>query len=427
VSAAETVDDEVIPPPEVPEVDRWAAAVLGLELDGEAPGDWVEGRVAHRIVAPHDRGSAVRALAAPSDDVSHVAFTGLRATPLRHVNVEIGVDATDRCPEIGSMAAWHLEDGTPVISWIEAESDVSSPVRVVCVGPDLTDSDRALDVLIALIESTASTWRGRVMLLDPSIDGVLAPFAPGEVARSHIEVDDELRRNLVIPMTRFAELGGVVDRRGVLLYGPPGTGKRRAVRQVLAQLDGYTVLVVAPRALLHADLVRLAYDLAAASAPALIVLEDVDVAIGDWNSSPAPEGLVELVSQLDGPASRPGVFTLATTNYGDSFDFAFSRRTGRFDRLVEVGPPTTAVRTVVLGDVVARYASDDPMLVARLVARTDGWSFAQLVELERLAVLAAAADGGVVDLLDAVDAVRSPVRVRDAGPDQVGRDGTTYL
>jgi len=415
--------------PEVgaPEVDCWAADILGIPVGPGEPGDWVEGRVAHRVVAAHDRASAVRALAAPADGASFAAFAGDRATALRFTEVTVGVDETERCPEIGSMVAWALDDGTPIISWIEAEPDVGQPARVVCVGPDVDASERALDVLIALVEGSASTWRGRVMLLDPSIDGLLIPLAVGDMTSSHVDADDELRRNLVVPITRFAELGAVIGRRGVLVYGPPGSGKRRAVRRVLSQLEGCTVIVVAPRALLHANLVRLAYDLAFAASPALVVLEDVDVAIGDWNSSPAPEGLVELVSQLDGPAPRPGVFTLATTNYGDSFDFAFSRRTGRFDRLVEVGPPSDVVRTEVLAGVVERHHLDDAGLVQRLVSRTEGWSFSQLVELERLAVLGAAADDAPIDLLGTVDAVRMPVRARDAASRGPGRDGGNYL
>lgn len=412
--------------PDVPPVDAWAAGILGIDLGSGAPAAWLDERIATRALAVYERASATLALALAPDLIEVAAFSRGERTGVREVEVQVEPEVGRWCPEVGSMVAWR-SDGVPVISWIELD-DGPNGVRLVAVAPNRADSEAAATALVHLVTGDASTWRGRAVVLDPASESLvvhrraerddLLPVVP--------DVHEELERNLVVPLRQWADLGELVPRRGVLLYGPPGSGKHRAVGHVIERLEGATVIVVAPRCLLSGDMVRLAYDMAADAAPALVVMEDVDVVIGDWSSSPAPEGLIELVAQIDGPLRRTGVFTLATTNDGSAGELVAWQRTGRFDRLVELGPPSDEMRREVLAEMVARHQMLEASL-RRLVARTAGWTFGQLAELERLAVLAAASSGEPVDLVPAVDLVRSQVRPHVVSPSAVQGQGGSYL
>ena len=418
--------------PDPTAADRWAATVLGIEQPADASGSWLDGRVASRLLAAHERTSALVALAEPDDLIEHVAFARDEPTDVRTEDVAVGPDDERAVPEAGTMVAWRHE-GAPVISWVEIDPD-GGGVRLVAVGAERAVSEEAVDALVAAIEGPASTWRGRAVVVDPGVEGLLAhlptlPEVPAVLAEDLLE---ELERDLVVPIRGWDELQDTVPRRAVLLYGPPGTGKRLAVRHVLGRLDGVTRLVLAARCLLHGELVRAAFELAASAAPALVVLEDLDVVVGDWGASPAPEGLVELVAQLDGPVAPRGVFTVATTNYGQSVDVSFGRRTGRFDRLLEVGSPAPRHRRALLAEVVARRVDEGDAtardrVVERLVGRTEGWTVAQLRELERLAVLEAARTSSPCDLVAAVELVRHQVHRHAPGTGGSADQAGSYL
>lgn len=412
--------------PEVPPVDSWAASVLGIELGPPGTGAWLDERIATRAVPGYERASATVALALAPELIEVAAFSRGERTGVREVEVATRPGERRWCPEIGSMVAWRHGE-VPVISWIELD-DGPNGVRIVAVAPTRSESEAAASALVELVRGEASTWRGQAVVLDPAAEALVVhrPAMPAADLPVASEVVDELARNLVVPLQRWDELGSIVPRRGVLLYGPPGSGKHRAVEHVIGCLPGTTVVVAAPRCLLSGDLVRLVYDLAADAAPALVVLEDIDVAIGDWSASPAPEGLIELVAQIDGSLRRTGVFTLATTNDGAAGEIVVWQRTGRFDRLIELGPPSDGVRRQVLADMATRHGQGE-QVVRRLLGRTVGWTFGQLAELERLAVLAAAADGGPVDLVGAVDQVRSQVRAHVVPPSAIQGQGGSYL
>ena len=420
------LDDSGVDDP--PPADVWAAEVLGLAPPTDGSGSWLDGRVASRVLPAHERSSVLRALAEPPDLIEHIAFARNERTRVRTEEVTVGLDATEDVPESGTMVAWR-NGGVPVISWLEIDGEAGA-LRLVCVCAEREEGDAALDALVSVVEGPASVWRGQVVVYDPAAEALLVHLAPEADDAGGLDDDllVELDRDLVVPIRCWDELRTTVPRRAVLLHGPPGTGKRRAVRHVLGQLDGVTRIVASPRCLLHGDLVRAVFDLAADVAPALVVLEDLDVVVGDWGASPAPEGLVELVAQLDGPAAPGGVFTLATTNYGQSVDVSFGRRTGRFDRLIEVGPPSSAARRQVLEVIVARAeGGGDPARLGRLVARTDGWTLAQLHELERLAALEAARTREPCDLMAAIELVRDQTHRHAplAGPGE--RQAGSYL
>ncbi|MHA0111344.1 AAA family ATPase, partial [Klebsiella pneumoniae] len=83
---------------------------------------------------------------------------------------------------------------------------------------------------------------------------------------------------------------------GVLLYGPPGTGKTLTVRHLLSRTPGTTAVVLTGSSI---HLVRAAVEIARTFAPALVVLEDIDLVAADRSHSNEPV-LFDVLDALDG-------------------------------------------------------------------------------------------------------------------------------
>ena len=125
-------------------------------------------------------------------------------------------------------------------------------------------------------------------------------------------------------------------------------------------------------------------------APALVVMEDVDLVVGDRNAG-ASGALLDFLVALDGAMSdHSGVVTIATTNDPQAIDPA-ARRSARFDVLIEVPPPDQAGRAAIL----ERYLRDldNAVDIARVAAATNGMSGADLRELVSDGVLHTSGDG----------------------------------
>jgi AAA+ superfamily predicted ATPase len=170
----------------------------------------------------------------------------------------------------------------------------------------------------------------------------------------------------------------------MLLFGPPGTGKSALCRVLAAELAGdVTVVFCDARAIgahmgaVYQELTRLA--------PALVVLEDLDLVVGNRRSGREGGGLHDFLTALDGVmSSHDGIVTIATTNDVKALDDA-AVRAARFDRIIEIPLPDAGLRASIL----RRYLGElcDAIDVNAVAAATDGASGAGLRELVRRAVL----------------------------------------
>ena len=147
---------------------------------------------------------------------------------------------------------------------------------------------------------------------------------------------------------------GAVPPTGTLLYGPPGCSKTMLARAVASASGRNFVTVTGPE--LHSKYVgesekavRALFARAAASAPSVIFLDELDGLVGR-RASPLGGGpsasdrvLTQLLGEMDGLASgfrnRGSVCVVAATNRPDLVDPALLRP-GRFDRALYVPPPT---------------------------------------------------------------------------------------
>ena len=131
-------------------------------------------------------------------------------------------------------------------------------------------------------------------------------------------------------------------KRGLLLYGPPGTGKTHTTRYLLGQMTSYTRLVLTGRALVAVGAVT---EMARALAPAVMVLEDVDL-VAEERSMGARSNpvLFDLLDAMDGAAGDADLLFLLTTNRADLLELALAARPGRVDVAVEIALPDGPAR-----------------------------------------------------------------------------------
>lgn len=206
---------------------------------------------------------------------------------------------------------------------------------------------------------------------------------------------EEVDRNvhgLFAAVDRLAA-AGLPANRGLLLAGLPGTGKTLLCRALAGEVPpGVTVVFCDAAAV--ANSVRTLYRELGDLAPALVVMEDLDLVVADRRRHGASKALVDFLLALDGATSRhQGVATVATTNDARAIDAA-AKRAARFDRLIEIPPPDSAGRAAVLTRYLRGLKAD--VDVDAVAAATEGATGADLRELVTLAVLhlARMVDGG---------------------------------
>lgn len=249
-------------------------------------------------------------------------------------------------PIIG--AAWRK--GRNTTKTIEAMTRVTGPKRSLASGPTLDD-------LCGMGE--AGGW-GKELARD------LDDWRAGDIPWSDVD-------------------------RGALVSGPPGCGKT-TYAQALARTCNVH-LVAGSLAQWQArghlgDLLkamRSAFAEAAANAPSVLVIDEIDSA-GDrarfsgHSAQYNTEVVNGLLECLDGAGGREGVVVIGATNFPERLDAALLRP-GRLDRHIRIPLPDREARDGIL-----RWHLRDDLVGADLsevVDRTEGWTGARLEQLSR--------------------------------------------
>jgi len=179
---------------------------------------------------------------------------------------------------------------------------------------------------------------------------------------------------------------GVPHKRGLLFYGPPGNGKTHLLKG-LVRVAGVPCIYVRSIQASHTpahQLIGRVFEKARATAPCVLVFEDLETIVTDSNRS-------FFLNELDGFQSNSGILTLATTNFPERIDPAIVDRPSRFDRKYCLDLPGLDERSRFIAkfaDGLATEMQVDSSSLRVLAERTAGFSFAYLKELTLSSIMA---------------------------------------
>jgi ATPase family associated with various cellular activities (AAA) len=314
--------------------------------------------------------------------------------PPEYVNAPVGPNRTLPCLSWAVLLV-ASPDG-PIVVFIRVGDDHGPMpgLSVQAVAPDPGAAPRFLADLRALMEEH-DVFRGQVITIEVDHHGrqsVVFLERPQLDASELVLPDgllERIERHVVGPSRHREALiaSGRHLSRGLLLWGPPGTGKTHTVRYLTGRVTDATVVILSGGAL---GMVGAFGSLARRLAPAVVVLEDVDLVAqernyGPFGSSPV---LFELMNEMSGLAADADVAFVLTTNRPDALEPALAARPGRVDLALEIPLPDDTARRRLL-ELYGRGLDLDPAALGDVVARTEGTTASFFKELLRKAALAA--------------------------------------
>ena len=330
--------------------------------------------------------------------------------PPEYVNAAVGPDETMPCLAFAVLLVSSPDGALAVFVRRVSQHGMGSSLSVQVASAEAGASARFLADLRSLMQEH-DVFRGQVLTVKAE------PMSGSEVVfleRPVLERDeivlpqgvlDTIERHVVGPSRHRDALvaAGRHLSRGLLLWGPPGTGKTHTVRYLTSLMTEATVVILSGPTL---GAVGAFSEMARRLAPALVVLEDVDLvaqerSYGPFGSSPV---LFELMNEMDGISGDADIAFVLTTNRPDALEPALAARPGRVDLAVELPLPDESGRRRLL-DLYGRGLDlrlSDP---ERLVGRMSGVTASFVKEVLRKATLRAAEDGRAEVTDTDVDAV----------------------
>lgn len=240
----------------------------------------------------------------------------------------------------------------------------------------------------------------------------------------------ELREVVELPLKNpdlFRELG-IEPPKGVLLYGPPGCGKTLLAKAVAAESGATFISLVASELVQKfigegARIVRELFDLARRKAPSIVFIDEVDaiaakrIEIGTSGEREVQRTLMQLLAEIDGFKPLDRVKVIAATNRIDILDPAILRP-GRFDRIIEVPPPSKKGRIEIFKIHTKKLKAKGDIDYEFLAEITEGFTGAEIklvvVEAGYMAVRENRLYVTMNDLLKAIEKVKSKKTIRDS-------------
>ena len=328
----------------------------------------------------------------------------------------------------------------PLVAFVRRGDD-NGPVPGLMVQAVGVDPDAAPRFLADLRELMVEhdVFRGQVITIETDRRGnrrVVFLERP-EMDRADLMLPDgvleRVERQVIAPTEHREELlaRGRHLGRGLLLWGPPGTGKTHTVRYLTSRLTDATIVILSGASL---GLVGAFGNLARRLAPAVVVLEDVDLVAQERNFGPFGQSpvLFELMNEMSGLAEDADVSFILTTNRPDALEPALAARPGRVDLAVEIPLPDAASRRSLL-ELYARGLELDGVDLEAVVARAEGFTASFFKELLRKATLASVSEGrptvtgadvdGALDELMAENAALTRVLLGSGAPGALAAPG----
>ncbi|WP_432562148.1 ATP-binding protein [Kineococcus sp. SYSU DK003] len=275
------------------------------------------------------------------------------------------IDLLDEHVSVPTSAAAFFPAGTAtsadvVVQLAEHEYEPQpASLRVLSRPGDHAAARVLADDLLATARRDKGFYRGRVLHADAHLPLKLKPTALGPGGRDDLvlpgHVWTEIDANVAALTTRADLLRtlGLGTNRGVLLAGPPGVGKSALSRVVARELVGeFTVIIVDAAA--ASSVLRQVYRETTDLGPSVVVLEDVDLYLGDRKAGARGTALADFLAVLDGTEEYRDVLTIASTNDPAALDAA-ATRSARFDAVVHLAPPDRAGCEAILRRLLGPY------------------------------------------------------------------------
>jgi len=190
---------------------------------------------------------------------------------------------------------------------------------------------------------------------------------------------------------------GIEPPRGILLYGPPGVGKTLLAKAAATESQANFISVKGPEVMSKwvgesEKAIRMIFKKARQASPSIVFIDEIDSIAprrGLQTSSGVTERIVnQLLTSIDGLESLERVLVIAATNRPDIVDEALLR-TGRFDRLLYIEPPTLAGRLEIFKVHTRSMPLAEDVSLDDLAARTEGYVGSDIAALCREAGLTA--------------------------------------
>ena len=213
-------------------------------------------------------------------------------------------------------------------------------------------------------------------------------FAPPIMRETDMKRLLENTTEFLLHGRELLERYNVPQKRGLLLLGEPGNGKTMACRWLYdlccqAGLEWENVTTEEYKQAAMHGTVPVLFSI---SGPGIILFDDFEIGIRHRDQTGPTADHSTILSELDGVNQRQGVVYIFTTNASaKDLDPAFLRR-GRIDQVIQFPKPDADLRRRL----VERFWHDDirqALDVQRVVADSEGLSFAEVEELKKLLVV----------------------------------------
>jgi len=268
--------------------------------------------------------------------------------------------------------------------------------------PDLATEDEIPREIIDKMSVTRNDFEEALKEIEPSAMREVLIEIPkvtwsdlGGLSMQKQELIESIEWPLKEP-ERFHKMG-IRPPKGVLLYGPPGTGKTMIAQAVANEINANFISVRGPQLLSKwvgdsEKAIREVFRKARQVSPAIIFFDELDSIApirGMDEGSRVTERVVnQLLAELDGLETLKDVMVLAATNRPDMIDPALLR-SGRFDRLLMIGPPDKSGRHEILKIHTAKIPNVEDVQLEELSELTEGYVGSDLEALCREAVMLA--------------------------------------